>query len=100
MIWVDQAKVRMIEQVECFRAELELQPFVNRELPPYGKIHLPGTKTSHKISCGIPLRWPWAREFVPSRRWRETIRLDGPAPPPSLPRYNTTDPLNYAPPFS
>ena len=50
---VDEAKVRMVENIEALRAKLKFQTLVDGKLAPNGKVHLPGPKTTEKIPrCG------------------------------------------------
>ena len=40
----------MIEDIESFSPELQLQSFTNRKIPPDRQVHLPGSKTPRKVS--------------------------------------------------
>src|SRR5712672_1008034 len=44
----NRAKVRMVEEVERLGSELELQVFIEGELPAYCQVHLPCAETSRK----------------------------------------------------
>src|SRR5438477_7403296 len=48
----NRAKVRMVEDVESLGSELELQVFIEGELPAYCQVHLPCTETSRKVARG------------------------------------------------
>ena len=50
------AKARVIEKIEGLRPELQLQSLVDRELPPDGKVHLPGPEAAHEIAGCIATR--------------------------------------------
>src|SRR5256714_13354803 len=51
----NRAKVRMVEDVESLGSELELQVFIERELPAYCQVHLPCAETSPKGARGRAL---------------------------------------------
>ena len=50
---VNVAKVWMVENIECFGAELQLQVLVDWKVPPNGQIHLPSSKAADEIAGGV-----------------------------------------------
>src|SRR5438876_840282 len=42
-------EIGVLEDIECFRAELQLQRFTDRKIPPDSHVHLPSPKTPRKV---------------------------------------------------
>jgi hypothetical protein len=47
----------MVEDIERFRSELQLQVFIDGELTPDAEIHLPSAKKPGEIAWSVPLHW-------------------------------------------
>jgi len=74
---IDGSEIGVIEDVECFRSELELQILMNREFTPDGQVHLHGIEAPREVSGSIAEAGTYLRESL----W-----IDCPAPWTSLPR--------------
>ena len=81
---IDDSKIGMVEDVEGFRSELQLQPFMNRKFPPDSQVHLYGIKSPREVSGSI------AETRIHSS---EGIRIDCPASRTALPWSKISQPL-------
>ncbi len=61
---VYKAKIWMIEDIESFRAKLQAEMLMNRELAANRQIHLPSSKTSGKVAWGIAETAAYGREGI------------------------------------
>jgi hypothetical protein len=59
---IDRSEIRMIEDIESFGAELQLQPLIDREIPPNRQIHLPHTEAASKVSRRVTRARSWSSE--------------------------------------
>src|SRR6266704_3772222 len=78
----------MIEDVESLRPELQLEPFMDRKIPPDSQVHLPCPEFANKV--------PWSIAYRTGKFVCKGIGVDCPAARTSLPWLKISQPLEYS----